>query len=86
MCADLDCGPMGVSAGRPNRDMAQQTQTVTSTTSSLVQPWTGCVLHRTHTDATSMHRKRDNSCHRTATLGTVLDVFCTLRPQTLLFV
>lgn len=58
MCADLDRGAMGISAGWPNRDMAQQTQTVTSTTSSLVQPRTGCVLHRTHTVMRHQHSKK----------------------------
>lgn len=49
MCVDLDRWAVGVSAGWPNGNMAQQTQTVTSTTSSLVQPRTGCVLHTQHT-------------------------------------
>lgn len=43
MCVDLDRGAVGVGAGRPDRNVAQQTQTITSTTSSLVQPWTACV-------------------------------------------
>lgn len=49
MRVDLDRGTVGVGAGWPNWNMAQQTQTITSTTSSLVQPWTGCVLHTTYT-------------------------------------
>lgn len=49
MCVDLDRGAVGVGAGWPNGNVAQQTQTVTSTTSSLVQPRTGCVLHTQHT-------------------------------------
>lgn len=43
MCVDLDSRAVGISAGWPDRNVAQQTQTITSTTSSLVQPWTGCV-------------------------------------------
>lgn len=58
MRADLDRGAMGVGAGWPNRDMAQQTQTVTSTTSSLVQPRTGCVLHRTHAETQHQYREK----------------------------
>lgn len=48
MCVDLDSGPVGISTGWPNRTVTQQTQSITSTTSSLVQPWTSCVLHVTH--------------------------------------
>lgn len=43
MCVDLDVVAVGVGACWPNGNVAQQTQTVTSATSSLVQPRTGCV-------------------------------------------
>lgn len=49
VCVDLDRGAVGISAGRPDRNVAQQTQTITSTTSSLVQPWTACILITQHT-------------------------------------
>lgn len=44
MCVDLDRRAVGVSAGRPHWNMAQQSQTVASAPSSLMQPGTGCVL------------------------------------------
>lgn len=43
MCVDLDRGSVGISTSWPNRNMTQQTETITSTTCRLVQPWTGCV-------------------------------------------
>lgn len=43
MRVDLDRGSVGVSTSRANRNMTQQTKAITSTTSRLVQPWTGCV-------------------------------------------
>lgn len=43
MCVDLDRGPVRISTGWSHRNMAQQTQTITSATGSLVQPRTGCV-------------------------------------------
>lgn len=76
MRADLDRGAVGVSAGWPNGDVAQQAQTVTGTTGSLVQPRTGCVLHKTHTHThpdnhqyskknIKTQKKGENSCHKT---------------------
>lgn len=53
---DLDRGAVGVGTGWPNGDVAQQTQTITSTTSSLVQPRTGCVLPTQHTHTEIQHQ------------------------------
>lgn len=43
MCVDLDRGAVGICTGWPNRNVAQQTEAITSTTSSLMKPWTWCV-------------------------------------------
>lgn len=57
---DLDRGAVGVCAGWPNGNVAQQTQTVASTTGTRVQPRTGCVLYtqntHTHTNISSINQ------------------------------
>lgn len=40
---DLDGGAVGIGAGWPDRNVAQHSQTVSS--SSLMEPWTGSILH-----------------------------------------
>lgn len=44
MRADFNRGAVGISAGWSYGNVTQQTQTVTCTTDSLVQPWAGCAL------------------------------------------
>lgn len=55
VCVDLDRGAVSIGAGWPDGNMTQQTKTVTSTTSSLVQPRTGCVLPTQHTQNVVIH-------------------------------
>lgn len=61
--ADLDRRPMRICAGGTNRDVAQQTHTVTCTPGRLVQPRTGCVLHSTAQDIQSLDNSRNSYNH-----------------------
>ena len=71
MCVDLDRRAVGIGAGWPNGNMAQQTQTITSTTGSLVQPWTGCVLHTQHVQRYDINKNVKSKCKQTQSSETV---------------